>query len=474
MSILEVVVVESVVTIAEVANYDRELARRGETGEVIDRVGFALAQTAVSLLGGSYGRRVLIVAGRGNNGNDGRSMAIHLGYLGVAVTVVKPEELESVLMGPSPDLIVDAMVGTGLSRPFDPPKFPEGIPVLSIDIPSGVGGDTGEILGGAVRADYTAVIGGFKFGHLFAPGRDYSGQLVRVLPTLAPAVSQCHIVTSRDLEAVIPQLPSDSHKWSASVMVVGGSPGMRGAASFGSAGAMAVGAGIVHLVTRAEPTEWLEHPDEVVVDRLESYFAEPVVAASRRFRAMVVGPGLGGSLQIGNFVRRLLIDTDCPVVLDADGLTCFRDGSNLARTLTRRRASTVLTPHRGEFERVFGAIEGSPVVACRQAAIDLGAVVLLKGSPTIIADPSGAVALSAAGTAKLASAGTGDVLAGVIAGLLAQGMSAYEAAWVGAYMHGAAGAGVSTGKVTATSLVDAIAHYYGGLHCVASAQELLR
>lgn len=465
---------ESVVTIAEIANYDRELARTGETGEVIDRVGFALAQTALSLLGGGYGRRVLIVAGRGNNGNDGRAMARHLDHFGVSVTLVDPEGLERLSVAANPDLVVDAIVGTGLARPFDPPKFPDGVPVLAVDIPSGIDGDTGEVHGAAIRADYTAVIGAFKFGHLFGAGRDYCGQLVRVLPTLAPVGSRCHLATYADLVEVMPRLSWQSHKWSSSVMVVGGSPGMRGAASFGSAGAMAVGAGIVHLFTRAEPTEWLEHPAEVVVDRLESYFAEPVVAASRRFRAMVVGPGLGGSLQIGNFVRRLLIDSDCPVVLDADGLTCFRDGSNLARTLSRRRASTVLTPHRGEFERVFGPIEGSPVEACRQAAIDLGAVVLLKGSPTIIADPSGEVVLSAAGSAKLASAGTGDVLAGVIAGLLAQGTPAYEAAWAGAYLHGAAGTGVATGKVTATSLVDAIAHYYGSLGCAASPQEILR
>ncbi|WP_298336896.1 NAD(P)H-hydrate dehydratase [Ferrimicrobium sp.] len=470
----EVVVVDPVVSVAEVAKFDRELAEQGATSAVIDRVGYALAQAAISLLGGTYGRRVLIVAGRGNNGNDGRSMGHHLNRLGVSALVVEPEAMPLLSMGPQPDLVVDAILGTGLARPFDPPKLPDGVPVLSVDLPSGISGDTGELVGEAIHADYTAVIGALKFGHLFGPGRERSGRLVRILPELHPVDSRCHLVTARDLGAVIPEVPAQSHKWSAGVMVVGGSAGMRGSAGFGAGGAMAAGAGMVHLVTRAEPNEMIDHPSEVVVDRLESYFAEPVVAASRRFRSIVLGPGLGGSLQIGNFVRRLLVDTDCPIVLDADGLTCFRDTANLARTLTRRRAPTILTPHHGEFERVFGPIEGSPVVACSQAAIDSGAVVLLKGSPTIVADPSGAVALSAVGTAKLASAGTGDVLAGVIAGLLAQGMSAYEAAWAGAYLHGAAGAGVATGKVTATSLVEAIARYYGSLNCVSPAQELLR
>ncbi|WP_298208885.1 NAD(P)H-hydrate dehydratase [Ferrimicrobium sp.] len=465
---------DPVVSVAEVAKFDRELARQGATTAVIDRVGYALAQAAISLLGGTYGRRVLVIVGPGNNGNDGRSMGRHLNRLGVSTSVVEPDAMPLFATDPHPDLIVDAILGTGLSRPFDPPKLPDGVPVLSVDIPSGIAGDTGDLVGEAIRADYTAVIGSLKFGHFFGPGRERSGRLLRILPELHPADSQCHLVTARDLGAVMPKVPSQSHKWSSGVMVVGGSAGMRGSAGFGAGGAMAVGAGMVHLVTRAESTEIIDHPSEVVVDRLESYFAEPVVVASRRFRSIVLGPGLGGSLQIGNFVRRLLVDADCSIVLDADGLTCFRDASNLARTLARRRASTVLTPHHGEFERVFGPIEGSSVVACRQAAIDTGAVVLLKGSPTIVADPSGAVALSAVGTAKLASAGTGDVLAGVIAGLLAQGMSAYEAAWAGAYLHGAAGSSVVTGKVTATSLVEAIARYYGGLDCVSPAQELLR
>jgi NAD(P)H-hydrate epimerase len=237
---------------------------------------------------------------------------------------------------------------------------------------------------------------------------------------------------------------------------------------------MAVGTGMVHLVTRAEPAEPIDHPSEVVVERMDSYFAEPVVAGSKRFHAMVVGPGLGGSLQIGNFVRRLLMDSDCPVVLDADGLTCFRDRGNLARALARRRASTVLTPHQGEFERVFGPIGASPVEACRRAAADTGAVILLKGSPTVIADPTGEVMLAAAGSAKLASAGTGDVLTGVIAGLLAQGMAAFDAAWVGSYLHGMAGSGVMTGKVTASQLVDAVACSYGSLNRTLAPQELLR
>ncbi|MCL5973284.1 MAG: NAD(P)H-hydrate dehydratase [Ferrimicrobium sp.] len=465
---------DPVVSVEEITRFDSELMRRGSIAQVIDRVGYALAQVAVGLLGGTYGRRVTIIVGRGNNGEDGRSMGRHLERIGVRVSVVEFGALTSLSVAPRADLIVDAMVGTGLRRPFEPPKLSDDVPVLSIDIPSGISGDSGEVMGEAVRADYTVAVGALKLGHVFGAGPAHAGRLIRILPELRPANVQAHLITFRDLDAVVPAVPSQSHKWSAGVMVVGGSPGMRGSAAFGCAAAMAVGAGIVHLVTRAEPTEPVAHPQEVVVDRVESYFAEPVVTASRRFRSMVVGPGLGGSLQIGNFVRRLLIDSDCPVVLDADGINCFRDAGNLARTLSRRRASTVLTPHRGEFERVFGTIDGSPVEACRRAADESGAVVLLKGSPTIVADPRGSVALIAAGSAKLASAGTGDVLAGVIAGFLAQGMSAYEAAWAGAYLHGAAGASVSTGKVTATSLIEAIAHYYGGLDRVMPPQDLLR
>jgi hydroxyethylthiazole kinase-like uncharacterized protein yjeF len=466
--------VDPVVSVEEITKFDSQLAQRGLVSTVIDRVGYRLAQIAVEELGGTYGRRVMVIVGNGNNGRDGRAMAGYLQRAGVQVTILGPADVDDLAFAHSPDLVVDAMLGTGLSRPFDPPKLPDGVRVLSVDIPSGIDGDTGAVCGDAIRADVTVVVGALKFGHLFGAGRVHAGKLIRILPELRPDSVMTHLITSRDLDAVIPLVHPQSHKWSAGVMVVGGSPGMRGSAAFGCGGAMAVGAGIVHLVTRADPAEPIDHPPEVVVERLESYFAEPVVTASRRFRSMVIGPGLGGSLQIGNFVRRLLVDSDAPVVLDADGLTCFRDSSNLARTLSRRRAATVLTPHRGEFERVFGTIEDSPVQACRRAALETGAVVLLKGSPTIVADPLGGCALIAVGSAKLASAGTGDVLTGVIAGLLAQGMSAYEAAWAGAYLHGVAGATVTTGKVRASTLVDAIAQYYGGLNRVAPVEELLR
>ena len=454
-----------IVTAREVQEFDRGLAEARLVDATIERVGFAVARAALGLLGRAYGKRVAILQGPGNNGRDGAAAGRYLAARGVRVETFSPAELAGLRQRPGFDLVVDALFGTGLARAFQPPELPEGVPVLAVDIPSGLDADSGLCAagGGALRATVTVAVGTLKPGHLINEGPEYCGSLIRVLPDLCPEEVRWQLADPESALASLPVPARESHKWSSTVMVVGGSIGMRGAPLFSSMGAYAAGAGMVHLYTRLEPGEspGLEQRPEVVVKLVESFYAEPVVKASQRFKALVVGPGAGTSLQAVNFVRRIVAGSGAPVVLDADGLTGFGDGYRLAKITRNRSAATVITPHCGEFSKLFGDPGTDPIGAALAASADTGCVILLKGSPTVVASPDGRVVIAASGSARLAMAGTGDVLAGLTGGLLAQGMGAFEAAWVAAEIHGIAGAGSGSRLVGVADLASAISNLVG-------------
>ncbi|MHB8188995.1 MAG: NAD(P)H-hydrate dehydratase [Ferrimicrobium sp.] len=454
-------VMRPVVTVADVRRVDAQLAKQHRVDSVIQRVGEAAAAGVVRSLGGSYGRRILVVLGPGNNGRDGLATAEALRRRGVRVdqcsflTVPPVERLHHF------DAVVDAAFGTGLQRGYSPLPFPANLPVFSIDVPSGLDADLGVAVadGEVVQATHTFAIGAVKPGHLLGIGRERTGLLHCILDGLFSGAISIHLAEEVDLDRLLPSISIDRHKWSSGVFVIGGSPGMRGAPLFVSSGAMAVGAGIVHLFTRTDGDDSLSlglRP-EVVVQGLDSYVVEPIAQSLSRFRAGVIGPGLGQSLPVATFVRRLLIDTEVPIVLDADGLTAVGDGGRIAKVLRERQAPTILTPHEGEFITVFGAIGGDRIASVRRAAALVKSVVLLKGNPTIVANHDGQVVISAAGNPKLASAGNGDVLSGVIAGCIAIGMDPFTAAWVGAELHGRAGSRAMGPTVGVEELVRAIA-----------------
>ena len=423
-----------IVTPEEMAEVDR--TSPVPTDVLVARAGAAVGREAVTMLGGTYGRRVVVVTGKGNNGADGRVAARWLQRRGARVEVIDAASAPGRL--PACDLVVDAAYGTGFRGEYSAPN-PCGSPVLAVDIPSGVDGLTGEAGEGSVRAARTVTFAALKPGLLLDPGRARAGvtNLVDIgLDVGNPGAAQ---VEAGDVGAWLPSRPRESHKWRSAVWVVAGSPGMTGAAQMAAVGALRSGAGTVRLgVPGGDATG--TRPEVIRIALDTEGWHERVQADLGRFKAVVVGPGLGRADTTAGEVRALLERApDTPVVVDADALTALGSAADAAALIKGRRAATVLTPHEGEFRRLTGAKPGSDRLgAARGLAADTGATVLLKGSTTVVADPSGQVMVSTAGDARLATAGTGDVLAGVLGAFLAQGLDGIRAAAGAALVHGMA------------------------------------
>jgi NAD(P)H-hydrate epimerase len=405
------------------------------TDVLVHRAGGAVARIALDMLGGVYGRRVVVVAGKGNNGADGRDAAARLRQRGVRVQLIEAADAPARL--PAADLVIDAAYGTGFHGEYEAPD-PGGAPVLAVDIPSGVNGLTGEAEDGVVQAERTVTFAALKPGLLFGAGPDRSGIVDVVDIGLDVSGVRASLVEGSDVAAWLPSRERDTHKWKSACWVAAGSPGMTGAAEMCSRSAMRSGAGLVRLgvpgldvppvslevIGRPLPREgW----DDNVLDELD------------RFKAIVVGPGLGRTDEQGAAVRGLVSRAPTAAVVDADGLYALENVKCAAEVVGSRSHPTVLTPHEGEFAHLSGEKVGADrVAATRGLAAMVGATVLLKGSTTTVADPDGQVLLSAAGDPRLATAGTGDVLSGVIGAFLAQGLDGLEAAAAGAWVHGTA------------------------------------
>lgn len=433
---------------------------------------------------------VLVVAGRGNNGGDGYVIARILADRGWQVrTLVLADErrilgdaalmlailrrlgnevhfvtdevtLRNEFAAAAPLLIVDALLGTGLSSPVDglyraaielinrdPAK------VVAVDIPSGVSGADGRVLGEAVKADLTLSFDSGKIGHASRPGADRVGEL-RVLEIGIPRTQrpqtdpECLLLDGEEAARLLPQRPQTGHKGSFGHLgVVAGSTGMTGAATLCGEAGLRSGAGLVtvlcpaalNAILEVKLTEVMTRPLSGGMDRLVEADCAEIEELSADWRALVVGPGLGRDSETGAAVRRLVRNCACPLVLDADALFALVGELEVLR----RPGMTppVLTPHPGEFARLtglsIGEIEADRFRLARKFAIEHGVVLLLKGARTLISAPDGRVRINASGNAGLASGGSGDVLGGLIGGLLAQGLSPFAAASLGAWLHGA-------------------------------------
>jgi ADP-dependent NAD(P)H-hydrate dehydratase / NAD(P)H-hydrate epimerase len=429
---------------------------------LIGRAGAAVAREAVDVLGGTYGRRVVVVAGKGNNGNDGRDAARRLRRRGVRVQEVDAVAAPDVL--PAADLVIDAAFGTGFRGEYAPPD-PGSAPVLAVDIPSGVDGLTGQVAGAAVRADRTVTFAALKPGLLFHPGRALSGDVVladigldvgAAAPEASPGAGPpVGLVEATDVARWAPPRPPDTHKWRAALLIVAGSAGMTGAAHLAAGAAQRAGAGMVRVASPG-----LDHdpglPTEAVgVSMSAAGWDTAVLSELERVGSLVLGPGLGRSAPSEAAILQVTRGAGVPMVVDGDGLSAL--GRQAGEVLADRTAPTVLTPHDGEFARLTGGGPGADrIAATRALAVSTTAVVLLKGPTTVVAHPDGRVRVVTAGDARLASAGTGDVLAGVIGALLAQGADAFDAAAAGAWLHGrAAHHGPARGLV-ASDVVEAL------------------
>jgi NAD(P)H-hydrate epimerase len=387
------------------------------------------------MLGGAYGRHVVVVAGKGNNGADGRDAAERLRGRRIDVHVIEAAEAPARL--PAADLVVDAAYGTGFHGEYHAPD-PGDAPVLAVDIPSGVDGLTGQAGEGAVWADRTVTFAALKPGLVFGAGVERAGVVEVVDIGLDVSGARAWLVERSDVAAWIPERPRETHKWKSAVWVAAGSPGMTGAAELCSRAAMRAGAGLVRLGVPGldvPPT-----PLEVIGRPLpRTNWDERVLDELGRFKALVVGPGLGREDEQAAAIRRLLAGADVPALVDADGLYALGNAARAAEVLGRRQHPTVLTPHEGEFAHLAGTkVPPDRLGATRDLARGIGATVLLKGSTTVVADPDGRVFLSMAGGPQLATAGTGDVLSGVVGALLAQGLPGLEAAAGAAWVHGTA------------------------------------
>ena len=474
-----------VLTTAEMERADQLAIARGTSGfALMLSAGRAVAQAAVDLAGAGP---VLVIAGRGNNGGDGFVAAVELAAHGIDVSVMLLCERDTLKgdaalaarewKGPvlpfqppaigSPALIVDAIFGAGLNRPVkgDPQTMIEainasGIPVLSVDLPSGVNGTTGAVMGVAVRATETVTFFRRKPAHLLMPGRANCGRLrVADIGIDDSVLDDIRPMTFENIPRLwrgtfpVPQI--DGHKYARGhAVVISGEIASTGAARLSARGALRAGAG---LVTLASPREALAVNaaalTAVMVRAIDTVAELAEMLKDKRLNACVIGPGAG----VGERTRSLVLAAlggKRTVVLDADALTSFADAPERLFEAIRSNpeAEVVLTPHEGEFPRLFSDMSNksplrSKLGRVRAAAERSGAVVLLKGPDTVVASPDGRASIALNAPPWLATAGSGDVLAGMIGGMLAQRVPCFEAACIAVWMHGEAGSEAGPGLI---------------------------
>ncbi|MET0920608.1 MAG: NAD(P)H-hydrate dehydratase [Acidimicrobiia bacterium] len=472
---------EPIVGPEEMAAADRRTIAAGTPIEVLmERAGRAVAWAVRRHLGGAYGRRAVVVCGKGNNGGDGLVAARALRRWGMRVHVaelapgIDRAGLTRALA--RADVAIDAMYGTGLrgglggDAAWVAAAFAaSGVSVVAVDIPSGVNGRTGATDGVAVRAHLTVTFAAYKPGLLFHPGRTLAGrvEVADIGIDLGDDADRIAVLDATDVEGLLPARAATAHKWAAGVMVVGGSGGMTGAPTLAARAALHAGASIVFCALpgvgaahHASGAEVIARALPATDGNLAPEAVEAITVDLGRFRALALGPGLGGAHDTRRAVTELVTRASVPLVLDADGLNALAgDLAPLMQRASHDRVS-VLTPHDKEFERLAGEPVGVDRITAAQTLADrAGAVVLLKGATTVIAEPAGSggrVILNVTGTPDLATAGSGDVLTGIVAAFVARGVPAFEAAAAAAWVHGRAAELVGPGLV-AGDIVDALA-----------------
>jgi len=478
----------AVLTTGQMYEADRLAMAGGTAGAVL----MEAAGTAVA--GAVMARRpagpVLVLCGPGNNGGDGFVAARHLAAAGWPVRIALLGALAALkgdaagaagcwkgkvlaLEDAAPqdgELVVDALFGAGLARPLADRAAAlarhcaEGrVPVVAVDVPSGLPGDGAEPLGGlAFRASKTVTFFRKKPAHLLYPAREFCGEVV--LAEIGIPAAVLAEIAPRTFEngpalwaAAYPWRAAGAHKYRAGHLLVAGGASMTGAAQLVCRAGLRIGAGLVSVACTAAslPIYAVANPGVITLDLPEPADFAAALEDPRK-NAVVVGPGNGVTAATRARAAAAL-RAGRRVVLDADALTVFQDApADLWRlTAENSAAEAVLTPHDGEFARLFPEIGGNRLERAVAAAARSGATVVLKGPDSVVAAPDGRAALNACAPPWLATGGTGDVLAGMIGGLLAQGMPAFEAAAAAVWLHGRAAAGVGPGLIAA-DLPDAL------------------
>ena len=443
--------------------------------------------------------RVLALCGGGNNGGDGLCVLRQLHTLGIkaeGVLLVPPQslkgdallqyEMASACGIPildasdgaefplAADVLIDALFGTGLNRAVDGVFAraierinASGVSVVSVDIPSGIDGKTGHVLGDAVRANVTVTFQHKKLGHLLFPGREFAGEIVEV--PIGPAIvlpEAAFTLEEADIRRLLPPRPQDSHKGqNGRALLIAGSKNYAGAALLAANAALRGGCGLLHVaVPKGIHYMFAQCPGAIChpVGDGEEWTIEAAKEAAtliEKADVLAIGPGLGGGEGIALLLKEMLLPKK-PLVIDADGLNTISKDRNLFSLL---HLNVILTPHPAEMARlVQSSVEDvlhAPVETAKQAANSWGCTILLKGATTTISDGI-RICLNTTGNSGLAKGGSGDVLTGITLALLAQGLCAYDAACVGAYLLGStaekAFALLRARMLLATDVIDAL------------------
>lgn len=478
-----------VVTAVEMREIDRlTIEEYGVPGLVLmERAGVAIAARAKELFSG---KKMLVLCGGGNNGGDGLVAARNLHNWGYQVKVVELSKADSM----SPDcktqyqiakkvgvpvefrktltgadfhgaFVIDAVFGTGLSKPVAGDLAilfrainESGAPLLAVDIPSGISSDTGEVLGEAVRADYTVTFGLPKRGHLLYPGAEYTGCLHIEDIGFPTELTQSEkikteLVSRERASALIPARFRNSYKGDyGHVLVLAGSRGKTGAALMTAKGCLRSGSGLVTLGVpeslldifqgRVMEEMTLPLPDKGNGTLDEKAIRSILDFSSRQADVIALGPGIGVSPETEKVVSQLILLSTVPLVIDADGLNSLKESKSI---FSKAKSPVIVTPHPGEMARLMGSgagiqdIEKDRINTALSFARATGVYVVLKGVPTIVASPEGQTFLNSTGNPGMATAGSGDVLTGIISSLVGQGLNPLDASVLGVYLHGLAG-----------------------------------
>lgn len=481
------------------ANQMKELDRRtiqdaGVPGKVLmERAGTGVVAALEQSLGSPRGKTVTIFCGKGNNGGDGFVVARLLRRKQCKVQVCllanardlrgdakamyqrfkKLSSTAKVLTNPSEDkifqlldrsdFVVDALLGTGISSPVKDQYQTtietinaSGLPVIAVDIPSGIQTDTGAVMGAAIQAHLTATFGYPKLGLFLGPGIDHVGDIhyvdIGIPPRYADEMNlSLTLLTHSCIQHLLPVRKASAHKGTfGHAGIIAGSPGKTGAAALSSQAALRVGTGLVTVATpesantslEAKILEAMTLPMPETAERTLSMDAcAPLTAFAKSREALGIGPGLTTQSETVKLIHTLLPEIDCPCVIDADAINALAGHADLLRTC---RSTPVLTPHPGEMARLLSQtstkeINANRLTVAQDFAHSYSCVLILKGARTIVAGPDGKTAICPTGNSGMATAGMGDVLTGMIAGLLAQGLSPWDAARAGVFLHGYAG-----------------------------------
>ncbi len=491
-----------VVTSGEMKEIDRKAMKDFSIPGLLlmENAGIQIAQKVGEMLKGVNNPSVCVISGKGNNGGDGFVAARHLRKAGIETSIflvgrkreVKGDARKNLNIADSLglpvlevsnrgalrkmkseletcSLAVDAIVGTGgkermkgLLADAITAVAECGKPVVCVDIPSGLNADNGIPLGVCVRASVTVTFGLPKVGLLLYPGADFAGDVTVAdigLPDKLLIDKRLHVnlIEGKEVAALLPARPASAHKGTMGhVLVLAGSSGYTGAAVLASMGALRSGCGLVTLgvprslnpIFEIKLTEVITRPlpeTEATTLGLES--EDDIVDIIGNVDALAVGPGLGRHPETAALIRKLMMIVGIPMVIDADGLSILEGDLSL---LSKRQAPTVITPHPAEMGRLLGVptseIQANRIKSARDLAVKHKTITVLKGARTIIAAGDGSVFINPTGNPGMATAGVGDVLTGIVASLIGQGLDPLDAAKVGVYLHGLAGDAASSSK----------------------------